>query len=174
MTKPLVNMQGRSHGISGYNYGCRCDVCREAKSVKRKEYASSKAWEYQRTYLQRMREQNPEKYAELRKRNNELKKRKFAENPDRHRWAGIHKKYKLTKQMYLDIMEQQGGVCAICKNPPTRLYLAVDHDHSCCPTSKTCGNCIRGLLCQQCNAFLGRIKDNADTLIQYLEKGGRQ
>lgn len=170
MNKPLVNMQGRTHGITGYNFGCRCDVCREAKATKRREYQSSKAWEYTRTYLQRMREERPEAYAELRKRNNEIKKRQFAENPERHRWAGIYKKYKLTKQMYLDLLEQQGGTCAICKNPPKKNWLAVDHNHACCPGIKSCGNCVRGLLCGSCNSFLGRVKENPITLIAYLEK----
>ena len=163
-------MQGRTHGIGGYNFGCRCDVCREAKAIKRKEYQSSKSWEYRKTYLQRMRAERPEAYAELRRKNNEIKKRKFAENPERHRWSAIHKKYKLTKQMYLDMLEQQNGTCAICNQPPNRNYLAVDHDHNCCPGIKTCGNCVRGLLCSSCNSFLGRVKDNSGSLIAYLEK----
>jgi hypothetical protein len=174
MAKPLVNMQDKTHGIGGYNFGCRCDICKEAKAIKRKEYQSSKAWEYQRTYLERMRNERPEKYAEVLKRNNEIKKRLFAENPERSRWVTIHKKYKLTKQMYLDLLEQQNNVCAICQNKSNSKYLSVDHDHSCCPTNKTCGECIRGLLCKSCNSFLGRINDNPHTLIEYLEKGGRQ
>ena len=170
MNKPLVNMQGRTHGIGGYNFGCRCDICREAKSIKRKEYQSSKAWEYQRTYMKRLKENRPEKYRELQDRNNEIKKRKFAENPERHRWAVIHKKYKLTKQMYLDLLEQQNGVCAICKKEPQAAWLSVDHDHSCCPDKKTCGNCVRGLLCGPCNTFLGRVDDTSVGLNAYLEK----
>jgi hypothetical protein len=160
MNQPLVNMQGRKHGIGGYNFGCRCDVCREAKAVKRKEYQSSKSWEYTKTYLARMKVERPEVYAELRRKNNELKKRKFKENPERHRWVAIHKKYQLTKQMYLDLLETQGGVCAICSNPPNKNWLAVDHDHSCCPSVKSCGKCVRGLLCGSCNSFLGRVKEN--------------
>jgi len=171
MNKPLVNMQGHTHGIGGYNFGCRCDECREAKSIKRKEYQSSKAWEYSRTYHQRLKAEQPEKYAQLRQRNNEIKKESFARDPEKHRWSMIHKKYKLTKQMYLDLLEQQNGVCAICENSP-KSYLAVDHDHSCCPTSKTCGECIRGLLCGGCNSALGRIKDDPTKLVKYLEKRG--
>lgn len=170
MDKPLVNMQGRTHGIGGYNFGCRCDVCRQAKAVKRKEYQSSKSWEYQKTYLQRMRENRPEQYAELRKKNNEIKKRKFKEDPERHRWAMIHKKYKMTKQMFLDLQEQQNGTCAICGNSPKKNYLSVDHDHSCCSGIKSCGKCVRGLLCPSCNAFLGRVRDNPNSLIAYLGK----
>lgn len=28
----------RSHGISGYNFGCRCDICRLAKKTHRAKY----------------------------------------------------------------------------------------------------------------------------------------
>lgn len=163
-------MGDRKHGISGYNFGCRCDVCREAKAVKRKEYQSSKAWEYQRTYIQRLKESNPEKYREIQDRNNELKRRSFSKDPEKYRWQTIQKKYKLTKQLYLDMLRGQGGVCAICKNPPNRNWLSVDHDHSCCPDIKTCGNCIRGLLCGSCNSFLGRVSEDLSSATSYLEK----
>jgi len=174
MNKPLVNMQGRKHGITGYNFGCRCDVCREAKAIKRKEYASSKAWDYHRTYLERMKIERPEAYAELRRKNNEYKKNKYNSDPEYHRWQGIHKKYQLTKQMYLDMLQQQAGTCAICNNPPKKNWLAVDHDHACCPGIKSCGKCVRGLLCESCNSFLGRVRENPETLIAYLKKYARK
>jgi len=174
MTKKIVNMQGRTHGIGGYNFGCRCEVCKEAKAIKRKEYQSSSAWRYQRTYMQRLKENNPAKYRALQDRNNELKKKAFAANPELYRWQMIYKKYKLTKQMYLDLLEQQNNVCAICKLPPNRNWLSVDHDHNCCPGIKTCGECIRGLLCSSCNSFLGRVSDNASSLIAYLEKYAKE
>ena len=163
-------MQGRKHGIAGYNFGCRCDECRQAKAIKRKEYQSSKAWEYQKNYLARMRENKPEQYAALMKKNNEYKKQAAAKNPEKSRWETIYKKYKLTRQMYLDLLEQQDGVCAVCKLPPNRNWLAVDHDHNCCPGIKTCGNCIRGLLCGSCNSFLGRVNDDVHSITAYLEK----
>ena len=32
----------------------------------------------------------------------------------------------------------------------------VDHDHACCPEGgRSCGKCIRGLLCMECNKYLG-------------------
>jgi hypothetical protein len=167
-------MQGRTHGITGYNFGCRCETCRDAKAVKRKEYESSKAWQYRKTYTQRLKENNPEQYRKMRDYNNKLKKEAFAKDPEKHRWATIHKKYKITKQMYLDMLEQQGGVCAICKGLPKRNWLAVDHDHLCCPGTKTCGYCIRGLLCSSCNSFLGRVSDNPQTLNEYLEKYSKE
>jgi|11_taG_2_1085331.scaffolds.fasta_scaffold00036_19 hypothetical protein len=54
----------------------------------------------------------------------------------------------------------------------------LDHDHTCCPTGgKSCGKCVRGVICQQCNTAEGYIKasgldvlDWAHKLIDYLEQ----
>jgi hypothetical protein len=169
MQNKIINMQGRTHGIGGYNFGCRCDVCKEAKAIKRKEYQSSDAWQKRKEYLQRMRDERPEMYAEWLKRNGEYKKRSYSANPEKARWETIYKKYKLTKALYLDILDQQNGVCAICKLPPNRNWLAVDHNHLCCPGIKTCGQCVRGLLCASCNSFLGRVNDSLDNAQAYLD-----
>lgn len=170
MPKPQPNMEGRSHGIGGYNYGCRCDVCKEAKATKRKEYQSSKAWEYQKRYRERIKENNPEQFEKLKAQNSLYKKQAAQRNPEKARWDTIYKKYKMTQAMYEGLHEQQGGVCAICENEPNRNYLSVDHDHGCCDSTHTCGDCIRGLLCAACNSFLGRIKDNPQKLLEYLDK----
>lgn len=40
-----------------------------------------------------------------------------------------------------------------CANPACDEVskLQVDHDHSCCPGQYSCGKCIRGMLCRNCN-----------------------
>lgn len=60
-------------------------------------------------------------------------------------------RYKLDKDTY-DKMAKDG--CYICKS---KEFLQVDHDHSCCSTSKSCGKCIRGIVCQSCNIHLGKL-----------------
>ena len=77
----------------------------------------------------------------------------------------LTKFFLLTSAEYDAMFESQGGVCGICKHPETRLRkdgelfaLAVDHDHSCCPGKRTCGKCVRGLLCWECNNILGKIE----------------
>ena len=76
-------------------------------------------------------------------------------------------------QIYID----QKGKCAICGSKDTGRksdkYFQIDHDHSCCKGGKSCGKCIRGLLCANCNNGLGRFRDNIELLknaIAYLEK----
>lgn len=81
-------------------------------------------------------------------------------------------KYGLTLEQYRALVESQEGVCALCQQPPSRAF-DIDHDHSCCPELPACGECVRGLLCFNCNSALGKLKDNVDTLkraVAYLER----
>lgn len=41
-----------------------------------------------------------------------------------------------------------------------RARLAVDHDHECCPGQHSCGKCVRGFLCDQCNTGVGMFRDS--------------
>ena len=60
--------------------------------------------------------------------------------------------YGITPQDYDAMLAAQGGGCAICgRKQYKNQNLCVDHDHSCCPGSKSCGKCVRGLLCHRCN-----------------------
>lgn len=88
--------------------------------------------------------------------------------------AGNLKRFGLTVEDYIDMEKSQNGVCAICKDPEmNKRRLSVDHDHACCPGSGSCGKCIRGLLCSNCNTALGNFKDNLETIkaaLAYLQK----
>jgi hypothetical protein len=83
--------------------------------------------------------------------------------------------YGLTPEDYEVLLGKQDGCCAICAGvPAVDDVLRVDHDHDCCSGDKTCGKCIRGLLCDLCNRGLGYFQDDAvklRTAIQYLERG---
>lgn len=71
--------------------------------------------------------------------------------------------YGITEQQYLDMIEAQGGVCAICKRDMKRPQ--IDHCHT---TGK-----VRGVLCSACNGALGKFQDNPEILkvaIEYLRK----
>jgi hypothetical protein len=67
----------------------------------------------------------------------------------------LKKIYQITLEQYNLMLISQNGTCAMCPRPPKKGgYLNVDHRHSCCPTRKSCGKCVRGLLCDGCNRAL--------------------
>ena len=66
-----------------------------------------------------------------------------------------------------------GDTCQICGARTNGRSLDVDHDHACCPGKKTCGKCVRGVLCHSCNQGLGLFADSATRLREaadYLDK----
>jgi hypothetical protein len=84
-------------------------------------------------------------------------------NPDKRRATNRKSLYGITDDRYQEMVTDQGGRCLICKEPPSKKSLAVDHCHK---TGK-----VRGLLCHMCNLALGGFKDNPELLksaIAYL------
>jgi len=161
-----------SHGIGGYNRGCRCEICRQAKSIKRKQYESERAYQNAKRRAAYMR-MSPE----AKRIKKEYDKAYRTRNREKMKWSyrvrHLRDCFKMTPEDYDELLLSQNSVCAICEKPSGMNYLAVDHDHMCCDSKKTCGKCIRGLLCQKCNGFLGRIQDDPTRLVKYLSKGGR-
>ena len=80
----------------------------------------------------------------------------------RRQMTQIKTKYGLTKDQYIDMMLEQDFCCAFCAQPQAAFL--VDHDHACCDREKSCGECVRFLLCQACNTMIGMAKDNPATL----------
>lgn len=92
--------------------------------------------------------------------------------------AELRRHYGITLEQFESMLEEQGGVCAICGMTPDEngRHLCVDHDHSCCSGRKrSCGKCIRGLLCMNCNRAIGWLNDDpalADRAAKYLRSRG--
>ena len=92
----------------------------------------------------------------------------------------LMRQYGITANQYDALLANQGGVCAVCRRPEriqTRRsgkpsYLAVDHARSCCSGKKSCGRCIRGLLCFDCNTAIGRLDDGQllRAAVDYVER----
>lgn len=83
----------------------------------------------------------------------------------------IQREFGLTPQHHRQMLKRQGGVCAICGCPKSKmmygkvLALHIDHDHIL--------NTVRGLLCADCNLGIGRFHDDPELLrraADYLER----
>lgn len=99
-------------------------------------------------------------------------KKRYAENPQRHRDAVDRSRYGMEPGDYERMFAEQKGQCAICgrhdsecpRHNPRARGLNVDHDH-------TTGE-VRGLLCLQCNLAVGYIEKAGTTAVAvaaYLE-----
>lgn len=80
------------------------------------------------------------------------------------RKSALKRRYGVTPEQYAKMFELQGGTCAICRRPPRRRRLSVDHDH----TTKR----VRGLLCFTCNKYkvAKNDVDSAWAVFEYLER----
>lgn len=103
----------------------------------------------------------------------EYRRAYMAKYPEKRAQYARKAYYGLTHQEFLDLMERQQGLCAICEvvleEGRGKDKLAVDHDHV--------TGVIRGLLCQQCNSGLGYFRDNPLILqaaIAYLARVPQQ
>jgi len=153
-----------------------CTLCKESKStadfrvVKRKKAPSFHSWckTCESDYQKRNKKPGAWKrwYDNLPEEKKQYQRQKQT-NRDKIRKYGVSIDDLKTK------LEAQYGACATCMTPIT-LYVTddvswskkanIDHDHSCCPGETSCGKCIRGLLCGNCNRILGLLKESHITL----------
>jgi hypothetical protein len=78
----------------------------------------------------------------------------------------FRRRYGITIEQYDQLLEAQGGGCALCgvKENPDGRRLCVDHDHE--------TGAIRGLLCRLCNTALHKFETrsaSAERLVEYLK-----
>lgn len=89
----------------------------------------------------------------------------------------LKERHSIDSTEYERMLKIQRGRCAICfELPESGKKLDVDHDHRCCPQNKSCGKCIRGLLCRRCNVGMGLLGDSIlvfQEVIRYLENHGK-
>lgn len=71
-------------------------------------------------------------------------------------------KHGLSRPQIESIEEHQEFRCAMCRKAST---LVIDHDHTCCPGSFSCGKCVRAMLCNTCNAGIGYLQDAPELLL---------
>lgn len=80
--------------------------------------------------------------------------------------------FKMSPEDFESRRDSQNNQCGICGEEFIRTP-HVDHDHFCCAGKRSCGKCIRGLLCHKCNTALGNFQDSIYVLekaIAYLKQ----
>jgi len=88
--------------------------------------------------------------------------------PVPRRNLGRLRQYTLSEEDFEALVDAQEGRCSVCRHlmqgaGPRRM--TIDHDHGCCPGRKSCGKCIRGLLCHRCNVMIGFLEG-------FVQRGG--
>ena len=142
--KPLSDFSKQKGTKSGHRSNCKAcvRVWRQRPESKRAERESKRRWR-----------RTPEGKAAVRGAN-----RRFKQSPQ-FRAVRLRQRYSITPQDYDAMLAAQGGLCAICRQAPTKsVPLCVDHCHN----SKK----VRGLLCSRCNAGLGHFLDRPALLLK--------
>lgn len=111
-----------------------------------------------------------------RDRRNAQRSREKDREPSREaarKWSGKNPDYRLmykfgmTRKQWERLFDDQQGLCYLC-NEPLNIELFhkihVDHDHSCCRGERSCGTCVRGLACINCNLGIGRFGESPERL----------
>ena len=161
--KPLADFPRFQRARDGRSPSCR--VCRNAQSK-----------EYRERNRERLSEAKRARYRANPARVRASHERWKASNPERHRFlqrrSHLKTVYGMTVEDYDALLSLQGGSCAVCDTaPPEGKRLHVDHDHACCPGERSCGQCVRGLLCGPCNRLLGWVERRRETIDRYLGAG---
>lgn len=147
-SKPLGFFTKSKRHKDGYRYECKT-CCNE--------------------YLKKRRDENPEVAQKIREANAKWR----VNNPEADKRKYLLRKFNITLEEYKDLLNRQGGVCAICgekervvrRAKSGQEMLAVDHCHE---TGK-----IRGLLCFKCNTGIGALGDSVEGLeraLSYLRR----
>jgi len=108
---------------------------------------------------------------------NEKSSNWYYANKRTFRNAFLKRTHNITLFEWEKLFDGQDRKCAICRTnkpgkPPFNSW-ATDHDRKCCSKEKSCGKCIRGILCARCNKGIGLLQDNEIFLgnaILYLRK----
>ena len=123
--------------------------CKACTGARRKQwYAANKEREIAR--VRAWQQANPERLKAWREKNRDRRLQQLRE-------IHLRNKFGLTPAEYDEMLQRQGGGCAICHSPPTPgISLHVDHDHG--------SGEIRGLLCVRCNSGIGLFRESPDAL----------
>lgn len=129
-----------------------------------------------REYEKRWKADHPEQMKQYSRNQLDYNRRYREDHPEQAalwRKRATLKRYNLTPEQFDVMVDTRGDRCDICGEVPNET-LHVDHDHLCCTGQRSCGKCVRGLLCARCNRGLGDFRDKIyllNSAIQYLKDG---
>ena len=156
-SKPLEDFYKDSSKRDGLDI--RCKDCKRQRN--KAYYAKNSEQELARN--KKYRGANKERLAEIKKEYN-LREAPAVKN------RRLKYVYRITLDQYYAMLEDQNGVCAICKKENKNgLALSVDHNHQCCVGNRSCGKCVRRLLCNRCNTGIGAFEDDIDLMEAAIE-----
>jgi Recombination endonuclease VII len=81
--------------------------------------------------------------------------------------------YGITPERMAEMIEEQNGCCYLCDEPlgvHGQRGIYVDHDHDCCRGERSCGTCVRGLTCHQCNTGIGFFGDSPERMRRVADR----
>lgn len=84
-------------------------------------------------------------------------------SPEYYRIQDLSRKHGMRPQDWATLYEAQAGLCYLCGSELDMIKskaIAIDHDHKCCPTNKSCMICRRGLACSGCNLAIGMVHED--------------
>lgn len=128
----------------------------EQRAYMREYHRRRKAAGYKRIYT-------PEQYARHKERGKKWRAGSKERTKGRTQVAWRRYMYKLEPETYDALFAKQDGMCALLCGRPIE---CVDHDHHCCSGAKSCGKCVRGLLCKRCNAAIGSLNEDFELLLR--------
>ena len=141
--KPFSDFYRASGMRDGLRSDCKkCNLARRAAAYR----------ENPQPYIERAKkwqEENPQRHKRRQREYAEAGKKKLSD-----RKSHLKRKYGLTLEEFDEILESQGGRCAICGRPDAD---NVDHDHV--------TGLVRGILCWDCNIALGKFADDIDRFV---------
>lgn len=157
-------------------YELSCKECRQSFTATRRDarYCSESC--KQRIRWRTVKETDPEKWKARKERmlayhaaNRERAAERFRQRREADPLA--HKNWQHNCDDWSAILKElwdaQDGRCYLCTDEldseDTRRVHA-DHDHSCCPPTRSCAKCRRGLACNACNVAIGYARDDPDRL----------
>jgi hypothetical protein len=146
--KPLDEFYKAAGCVDGRRGECRS--CFQAKAVARAEANPE---------LRRIARERTRAWVEANAERKKQRNRDYAASGRKapaDRKSHLKRNFGLTLDDYDRMLEEQGGGCAICGDPPGQTALHVDHCHE--------TGVVRGLLCFRCNSALGNLRDDPDII----------